>query len=346
MKNSKIEKIFILFLVSSFLIPMYVSRAVDWTPFEQIPGLPSGVPITLNQYLVGLYNFLLSIVGIIAVGMMILGGVRYITAAGSESAIGDAKATINGALYGLVFALLAWVFVYTINPDVLYIKQPGLTKQTYLSCAKLFTPSTCTCNNGNNIGVFPNPDLCNEACKSADLCKYNTNVCIRDGVNDPASPRFNSVPNNGRCLCIDKKDILPIAGSTCQKSCEQSDCISADPRLEITNIEANFGVIMPGFASEEFIDYYPNAKEFFFLVHDAYRSFTLNPPYTCSWDLFSGETDGIKNSFHNMTQCFNVVSFKLETFPEVIGTHIATLTITDAKGLTSKDKARWDIKRP
>ncbi len=126
MKNSRLKIIYTFLFIMIYIVPTFIANAADWTPLVKIPGLPQSGPITLNQYLVGLYSFLLSIVGIIAVGMMILGGVRYITAAGSETAVSDAKSMIQGALFGLILAIGAWIVINTINPDVLFIKNPNL----------------------------------------------------------------------------------------------------------------------------------------------------------------------------------------------------------------------------
>ncbi|MFH1551522.1 MAG: hypothetical protein ABIC36_01420, partial [bacterium] len=50
------------------------ASAVEWTPLVRIPGLPPTGTVNLSMYLIGLYNFLLSIVGIVAVIMLIIGG--------------------------------------------------------------------------------------------------------------------------------------------------------------------------------------------------------------------------------------------------------------------------------
>lgn len=98
--------------------------AAGYEPLVQIPGVEDG-EVDISSYLLGIYNFLLSIVGIVAVVMLIIGGMKYITAAGSGGAVQSAKETIKDALFGLLLALLSYVIVGTINPDVLYLRQPG-----------------------------------------------------------------------------------------------------------------------------------------------------------------------------------------------------------------------------
>jgi hypothetical protein len=56
-------------------------------------------------------NIILYIVGIIAVIMLIVGGIMYATSAGDEKKVTTAKATIVAALIGLAVAILAWTLV-------------------------------------------------------------------------------------------------------------------------------------------------------------------------------------------------------------------------------------------
>lgn len=56
-------------------------------------------------------NTILYIVGIVAVIMLIVGGIRYITSGGDAKKVTDAKNTILYAIIGLVIALLAFAIV-------------------------------------------------------------------------------------------------------------------------------------------------------------------------------------------------------------------------------------------
>lgn len=170
-----------------FAFPAYAS---PYEPLVDIPGMADQV--TISSYLIGIYNFFLSIVGIVAVLMIILGGMRYISAAGNSSAIGDAKSMIESAISGLLLALLSWLFVSTINPDILYVRQPGLTKPN--SSALLDNPvnifgennqsclagnsfigiegnvTDCKCRDGSSVPHNPADSNCNDLCKSAKKC--------------------------------------------------------------------------------------------------------------------------------------------------------------------------------
>ena len=56
-------------------------------------------------------NTILYIVGIIAVIMLIIGGIRYVTSGGDAQKVTDAKNTVLYAIIGLVIAFLAFAIV-------------------------------------------------------------------------------------------------------------------------------------------------------------------------------------------------------------------------------------------
>jgi len=121
MFTKKISSLILMSLL--FMVVIFSANfagAAEWTPLVRIPGLPPTGTVNLSMYLIGLYNFLLSIVGIVAVIMLIIGGMRYITAVGNPTAISDAKDIINSAITGLILALLSWVFISAINKCFLY----------------------------------------------------------------------------------------------------------------------------------------------------------------------------------------------------------------------------------
>ena len=71
----------------------------------------------------GLFNFLLGFVGIGALVMIVIEGIKYMTSGGDQSKIGDAKRRIWNAVWGLILALISYILLQTINPDLI---KPGL----------------------------------------------------------------------------------------------------------------------------------------------------------------------------------------------------------------------------
>jgi len=56
-------------------------------------------------------NLMLFVVGILAIFMLIFGGIRYVVSGGNESRVKDAKNTILYAIIGLVVAILGYAVV-------------------------------------------------------------------------------------------------------------------------------------------------------------------------------------------------------------------------------------------
>lgn len=64
-----------------------------------------------NGILTKVINLLLTIIGIIAVVMIVVGGIRYTTSAGDSGQINNARDTIIYAVVGLVIAIMAYAIV-------------------------------------------------------------------------------------------------------------------------------------------------------------------------------------------------------------------------------------------
>lgn len=76
----------------------------------------------IGQYVTGVYTFMISIIGVVAAVMMIVGGFQYLTSAGDAGKIGKARKRITDALIGVVLALGSYALLYTINPALVEFK--------------------------------------------------------------------------------------------------------------------------------------------------------------------------------------------------------------------------------
>ena len=72
-------------------------------PSELFDGSAAIIPRALN--------WMLFIVGILAIVMLIFGGIRYVVSGGDPSKVKDAKNTILYAIIGLVVAILGYALV-------------------------------------------------------------------------------------------------------------------------------------------------------------------------------------------------------------------------------------------
>lgn len=73
----------------------------------------------LDTYLETVFAFGISLAGILAVLMIVIGGIEYITAYGNTGRTENAKNRITQALIGLLLAICAYLILYTINPDLI-----------------------------------------------------------------------------------------------------------------------------------------------------------------------------------------------------------------------------------
>ena len=75
---------------------------------------PVATALTLSAIALKVLNFLLSIVGILAIIMLVIGGIMYLTAAGDEERIGTGKKIVTYSIIGIAIALASLVIVSQI----------------------------------------------------------------------------------------------------------------------------------------------------------------------------------------------------------------------------------------
>ncbi len=117
------KKCFNIFILGTaivwFLTPVYV--------FGQMPRLLESLPSIgptpvyeggdITNYFQWVFSFGISLAGIFAVLMIVIGGIEYVAAYGDPNRISSARNRINQALLGLLLAICAWLILYTINPN-------------------------------------------------------------------------------------------------------------------------------------------------------------------------------------------------------------------------------------
>jgi len=87
-----------------------ISDILGWAPNnEQVSEA-----LTLAQIALNTLNFLLSVVGVLAIIMLVWGGIMYLTAAGNEKRIDVAKNIVTWSIVGIAVALAALVITRQI----------------------------------------------------------------------------------------------------------------------------------------------------------------------------------------------------------------------------------------
>lgn len=116
-KYEKIAQIACLVLSLAIVALPLVAGAQFRTPEPGGTGLPGDTK--LSDFILRIINIALAIAGLVAVLFLIIGGFRYITAAGNEEASASAKKIITNAIIGIVVIILSFVIVRVISNALL-----------------------------------------------------------------------------------------------------------------------------------------------------------------------------------------------------------------------------------
>jgi len=104
------------FILGSFSSLLFTAPVLAQGIF---PNPPEGVPTSpLRDMITKISSIALTLIGVIAVLVLIIGGFQYITAAGNPEAVGKAKGTIMYAIIGIIVALLSYTIIYFILKQI------------------------------------------------------------------------------------------------------------------------------------------------------------------------------------------------------------------------------------
>jgi hypothetical protein len=96
------------------VVPTAFAGAISSSDSPDVVQELTGGTGSLRELVLRIVNFFLTFLGILAVIMVIYGGVTYVTAAGNDEAVGNAKNIILYALVGIIIILLSFAIVNTI----------------------------------------------------------------------------------------------------------------------------------------------------------------------------------------------------------------------------------------
>jgi hypothetical protein len=86
-----------------------LSNLVGWGGAGEVASA-----LTLTQIAMNVLNFLLGSMGIVALVMMVIGGIMYLTSAGNEDSIDRGKKIFKYSLIGVLMAMISMVLVTQI----------------------------------------------------------------------------------------------------------------------------------------------------------------------------------------------------------------------------------------
>ncbi|MBI4457404.1 hypothetical protein HY633_00380 [Candidatus Uhrbacteria bacterium] len=76
----------------------------------------------IGDYIAGVYRYAVSVAGVIAAVIMMIGGFQYLTAGGDAGRVTQGKERIQNALIGLFLSLGVYIILNAINPDLVTFK--------------------------------------------------------------------------------------------------------------------------------------------------------------------------------------------------------------------------------
>src|SRR3989344_9442372 len=99
-----------------FILGAYSVSAYE--ALESLPNLTGEETTSLGGYLSNIYALGIGLAGVLAVLMIVIGGLQYIGSGMSPSGKNDARDRITNAVLGLLLALLSWLILNTIDPNL------------------------------------------------------------------------------------------------------------------------------------------------------------------------------------------------------------------------------------
>ena len=112
----------------------------------------------LGQYVMTVFNYAMIVAGILAVLVIVVSGIEWLTSGGNSDTIGRAQKRIVGAFVGLFIAYGSFFILSTINPALVNLRLP----QAWLIKTQRLIPQFCS--------ALPNTT------KFAEVGKYNDQV--------------------------------------------------------------------------------------------------------------------------------------------------------------------------
>ncbi len=93
----------------------------------------------IGDFIITMYKYLISVASIVAVIVIIIAGIQWVTSGGNSETISSAKSRIGGAIIGLFIGYMSYFILYTINPAIVNFRLP----QVWLVRPQNLMPEFC-----------------------------------------------------------------------------------------------------------------------------------------------------------------------------------------------------------
>jgi len=186
-KNTNTIKILgaiMVILFAFFVLYIISASALAYVPLEPtLVGSSQDEPVDAGSYIKKIYQIGIGIAGVLAVLMIVIGGIEYIASAANPTLKGAAKTRIWAAIGGLILALFSYIILNTINPKLvnfdLSLKKVNIKVKTIDKEPKL-PPS-----------AVKSTDQIEKNAICAKLCKYVEEDCKNNGGKNCGTEKTN-----------------------------------------------------------------------------------------------------------------------------------------------------------
>jgi hypothetical protein len=194
--------VLVIFILPVIIPALFVSSpAVAQTQIiisTSVPGTygaaaSGGAP---GAYVADFYWFALIIGGVLAFGVVVYGGVKYMTSAGNPSGQSDAKEWVEAAILGLLLLVGVYFILSVINPQLLNLNLPSLTPVNISSIVVPGNPA-----GGANGPTTPPKGCAGGTCVTLPNCTQTKTTTGAGAVNCGGAPAVAAVLN-----CVNQAD--------------------------------------------------------------------------------------------------------------------------------------------
>ncbi|MBT3230504.1 hypothetical protein HN358_01840 [Candidatus Uhrbacteria bacterium] len=151
---------------------------------------------SLGEYINAGYSFALAAGSLLAIVMIMLGGIQYMLARGKPEAIGKAKSRITGAITGIVLLFASYTIANVVDPSFATFNRvapPRIRTVVFLD-----PDSTCDAMDEAGMTIIPSTGACGDPGIVTDLGATETGIvigdeCVYSGCSDDLSVCVGSV---------------------------------------------------------------------------------------------------------------------------------------------------------
>ena len=191
----------------------------------------------ISEYIAGLYQYAIGIVGILAAVVLMIGGIIWLTAGGNQTRIGTAKSYITASITGLVIALSSYLILYQINPELIKLKPIKITMVKKMPSE--IVKAGCAWKTGVWQGDIPTTNGCGDGFKLSIYsdCPAKTDSQALDPTIGCCCPTMQwtsqcSPPSSGACSVNNLKAIGGLCfGNNIEKAAAICNAESANGTL-------------------------------------------------------------------------------------------------------------------